>query len=149
MISSDFILDFIKQTVVQIVLQILSPKIGVLFAINSQLMGDDGELGDWETFMQNFDNLMRNIIVSVKDIIVKELYNFMMEQLKPLLELLITKLALETIKYYKDLIMNLIINCVPSFNIGANGVSIDNVNYADIITATGVEVEQTTPELPC
>lgn len=149
MISSDFILDFIKQTVVQIVLQILSPKVGVLFAINSQLMGGEGELTDWENFMKNFDNMMRNIIVSVKDIIVKELYNFMMQQLKPLLELLIAKLALETIRYYKDLIMNLIINCVPSFNIGTNGVTIDNVNYADIIAATGAETEQTTPEPPC
>ena len=86
---------------------------------------------------------------SVKDIIVKELYNFMMEQLKPLLELLIAKLALETVKYYRDLIMNLILNCIPTFNFGNNSSIIDNVNYADIINDVPKDNEQTEPELPC
>jgi hypothetical protein len=101
--------------------------------------------------MKDFDNLMKNIINSVKDIIVKELYNFMMEQLQPLLQLLIAKLALETIKYYKELIMNLIVNCIPNFRFGGDprNTAIDNVNYADIILNTGGEAEQTTPEPPC
>lgn len=150
-LGTDFIMDFIKQTVIQIVLQVLSPKVGILFAINSQILGDIGELSDWEKFMKDFDNLMKNIINSVKDIIVKELYNFMMEQLQPLLQLLIAKLALETIKYYKELIMNLIVNCIPNFRFGGDSLNtaIDNVNYADIILNTGGEAEQTTPEPPC
>lgn len=150
-IGADFIMNFIKQTVVQIVLQVLSPKVGILFAINSQILGDVGELSGWENFMKNFDNLIRNIVDSVKDIIVKELYNFMMQQLKPLLELLINKLALETIKYYKELIMNLIINCIPYWSFGRNALNteIDNVNYADIVADTGGETVQTEPELPC
>ena len=148
--SADFIMDFIKQTVVQIVLQVLSPKVGMLFAINAKLMGDVDNLTDWEGFMKNFDNLVRNIITSVKDILIKELYNFMMQQLKPLLELLISKLALETIKYYKELIMNLIVNCIPQIPLWyGSPTTIDNVNYADIVAATGGDTEQTTPEPPC
>ena len=75
----------------------------------------------------------------------------MMKQLKPLLELLIHKLALETIKYYKELIRNLIINCIPNFSWGRVGLNtaIDNVNYADIVNNTQPDNEQTTPELPC
>lgn len=150
-VGADFITEFIKQTVVQIVLQVLSPKVGVLYAINSQLLGDVSDLREWEEFIKNFDNLMKNIITSVKDIIVKELYLFMMKQLKPLLELLIHKLALETIKYYKELIRNLIINCIPNFSWGRVGLNtaIDNVNYADIVNNTQPDNEQTTPELPC
>ena len=165
--GADFIMDFIKQTVVQIVLQVLSPKVAVLFAINGEIMGstiDDstfteipdnikklmnGNFSAWEDFLRGFDNLIRNIVISVKDIIVKELYNFMMEQLKPLLELLIAKLALETVKYYRDLIMNLILNCIPTFNFGNNSSIIDNVNYADIINDVPKDNEQTEPELPC
>ena len=148
-IGADFIMDFVKQTVVQIVLQVLSPKVGILFAINSQILGDVGDLNDWENFLKNFDNLIKNIIESVKDIIVKELYNFMMKQLKPLLELLIHKLALETIKYYKELIQNLILNCIPYFKFGSDGLNtqIDNVNYADIIV--NEDKQQKDPELPC
>ncbi len=150
-IGADFIMDFVKQTVVQIVLQVLSPKVGILFAINSQILGDVGDLNDWENFLKHFDNLIANIVESVKDIIVKELYNFMMQQLKPLLELLISKLALETIKYYKELIQNLILNCIPYFRFGSEAMNttIDNVNYADIIANTGGEKEQTEPKLPC
>jgi hypothetical protein len=149
-IGLDFIMDFVKQTVVQIVLQVLSPKVAILYAINSQILGDVGDLTDWENFIKNSDTLMKNIIESVKDIIVKELYNFMMQQLKPLLELLVHKLALETIKYYKELIQNLILNCIPNFNFwGGSSLSttIDNVNYADIIVRG--EKERTEPELPC
>lgn len=165
--GADFIMNFIKQTVVQIVLQVLSPKVAVLFAINSEIMGstiDDstfteipdgvkqminGDFSSWESFLKGFDNLVRNIVVSTKDIIVKELYKFMMEQLKPLLELLIAKLALETVKYYKELIMNLILNCIPTFGIGRLGTELDNVNYADIENNVPKDNQQTEPELPC
>ena len=151
--GADFITDFIKQTVVQIVLQVLSPKVAILFAINGEIMGstiDDSTFTEWSSFLKDFDNLIRNIVVSTKDIIVKELYKFMMDQLKPLLELLIAKLALETVKYYKDLIMNLILNCVPTFNLnGGLGTEIDNVNYADIENNVPKDNQQTEPDLPC
>lgn len=153
-VGYDFILDFVKQMVVQIVLQILSPKVGILFAINSQILGDIGNETDWknfewENFLKNFDNLIKSIITSVKDIVVKELYNFMMEQLKPLLQLFIAKLALETIKDYKELIMNLIVNCIPNFDNYATNAVIDNVNYADIILNSGEENNQATPLPSC
>ena len=91
----------------------------------------------WENFLKNFQNVLFNIIKQVKDIIVEELYKFVMSQLKPLLELMISKIALETVMYYKELIEQLLLDCIPTFSIpkinGSNMV-IDNVNYADITT---------------
>ena len=101
----NFILDFIQQTVTQIVLQVLSPKVAILYKINGAIMGSNVDnLNSWEDFLRNFQNVLFNIIKQVKDIIVEELYKFVMAQLKPLLELMISKIALETVMYYKELI---------------------------------------------
>lgn len=134
----NFIKDFIEQTVTQIVLQVLSPKVAILYKINAAIMGSEVDnLKGWEDFLRNFQNVLFNIIKQIKDIIVEELYKFVMEQLQPLLELMIAKIALETVMYYKELIEQLLGNCIPRISIpklnGTNMV-IDNVNYADITT---------------
>ena len=134
----NFIKDFIQQTVTQIVLHILSPKVAVLYAINSQIMGGDAEemanLKSWEDFLKNFQNVLFKIIKEIKNVLVEELYRFVMEQLQPLLELMIAKIALETVQYYRELIEQLLLGCVPEIpGINGNPAAIDNVNYADII----------------
>lgn len=133
----NFIQDFIQQTVTQITLQVLSPKVAILYSINSAIMGGDADnIKSWEDFMRNFQNVLISIIKKVKDIIVEELLKFVMEQIQPLLELLISKLVLETLQYYKELIEQLIVDCIPSIpmiSFGSNNTTIDNVNYADII----------------
>jgi hypothetical protein len=134
----NFIKDFIMQTVTQIVLQVLSPKVAILYQINGAIMGTNVDnMKSWENFLKNFQNVLFNIIKQVKDIIVEELYKFVMDQLKPLLELMIAKIALETVMYYKELIEQLLFGCFafPGFG-GSNGnnMVIDNVNYADITT---------------
>lgn len=132
----NFILDFIQQTVTQITLQVLSPKVAILYSINSAIMGGDADnIKSWEDFMKNFQNVLISIIKKVKDIIVEELLKFVMEQIQPLLELLISKLVLETLQYYKELIEQLIVDCIPTIpmiNFGTSNTTIDNVNYADI-----------------
>lgn len=131
----NFVTDFIKQTIKQIVLQILTPKVALLFLINGAVMGSDvAQIKSWENFIKNFQNVLVAIIKQVKDIMVEELFNFVMEKLKPILEIFMSKLALESIQYYKDLIEDLILNCIPSldFSFGKNSSVIDNVNYADI-----------------
>ena len=134
----NFIKDFIMQTVTQIVLQVLSPKVAILYQINGAVMGTNVDnLKSWENFLKNFQNVLFNIIKQVKDIIVEELYKFVMEQLKPLLELMISKIALETVMYYKELIEQLLSDCIPNISlptINGSNMVIDNVNYADITT---------------
>ena len=147
-VSVDFIMEFLKQTVTQIVLQVLSPKVAILYAINSAILGDVANIEEWENFINSFENVISSIVRQVKDIIVKELYKFMMDQLKPLLELFIAKLALETIKYYKELIMNLIVNCIPIINLAKSPTTIDNVNYADILKE-GDTIVKKSPDSAC
>lgn len=131
----NFVTDFIKQTIKQIVLQILTPKVALLFLINGAVMGSDvAQIKNWENFIKNFQNVLVAIIKQVKDIMVEQLFNFVMEKLKPILEIFMSKLALEAIQYYKDLIEDLILNCLPSINLsfGKGSNVIDNVDYADI-----------------
>ena len=135
----NFIKDFIMQTVTQIVLNVLSPKVAILYQINGAVMGSNVDnLKSWENFLKNFQNVLFNIIKQVKDIIVEELYKFVMAKLKPLLELMISKIALETVMYYKELIEQLLTGCfLPNIavpNLNTPNTVIDNVNYADITT---------------
>ena len=134
----NFIKDFIQQTVTQIVMQVLTPKVAILYLINGAIMGGNVDnIKSWEDFIKNFQNVLFTIIKQVKDIIVEELYKFVMEQMKPLLELMISRIALETVMYYKELIEQLLLSCVPNISlpkIGTTNMVIDNVNYADITT---------------
>ena len=158
-LSVDFITDFLTQTITQIVLQILSPKVAILFAINSEILNSDVTnieewktvASGWEAFIKDFNNYIRNIASAVKDILIKELYNFVMEQLKPLLELFVAKLALETVRDYRELIISLIKNCIPMFALGRAGLNteIDNVNYADIIANIDADTPQVKPKQEC
>jgi hypothetical protein len=131
----NFINEFLQQTVTEIILQVLSPKVAILYAVNSAINGQVDKIEGMENLMKDIQNVILSIIKEVKNIIIKELYNFMMEKLAPILKLFISKLALETIKAYKDLILNLILNCIPniSFNFNTMGTIIDNVGYADIV----------------
>ena len=130
-----FINEFLQQTVTEIILQVLSPKVAILYAVNSAINGQVDKIEGMENLMKDIQNVILSIIKEVKNIIIKELYNFMMEKLAPILKLFISKLALETIKAYKDLILGLILNCIPniSFKFNTMGTIIDNVDYADIV----------------
>ena len=98
------------------------------------MKGNADDLKSWETFFGTFGNLIKSVAKKIKDIIIQELYAFAMDKLKPLLELYTNKLLLETIRDYKDLLVNLKRLCLPS-NSSNGGTThlIDKVDYADII----------------
>ena len=56
-----------------------------------------------------------------------------MDKLRPLLELFASRLLLETLRVYKDLLMQLLDACVFGWKNNQLVSVIDNVNYADII----------------
>lgn len=138
----NFIYDFLQQTITEIILQVLSPKVAILYAVNSAIVGQVDKIEGMENLLKDIQNVIISIVKQAKDILIKELYNYMMEQLSPILQLFISKIALETIKAYKDLIMNLILNCIPILSFGNQrvGTMIDNINYADIVP------KETSPE---
>ena len=144
--GKNMIVDFIKEAIIQITMQILSPKIMLLFAINARFLGDTQEnisrSADWESFFKNFWNILRSCIRKISGLVMQALLDMVIGQLKPIISLVVKKLMLETIYYYRTLLEELIECAMPIRNLFRNRSSnmvIDNVNYADIIPM------QTTP----
>ena len=141
--------NLLKETITQIVMQVLSPKVMILYKINSKIMGDlDPENDSWDYFMKNMENLVVNLVKEISDILNKQVYSWMMSQLAPLLEIYTSRILLEKIRFYRELIEQ-IIACgqgILNFFDGNSPLTeyaIDNVNYADIVPV------QTAPKQEC
>lgn len=139
--SANILFDLIQMTVTEIVMQVLSPKVMLLYAINSYFMGDAAD-GDFtkinvENFIKGFSNLITSMAKQVFDLIMQELLKYLMEEVQELLVLLSEKLILERIQYYKEILRRLLALIDMFANALKGGPKadtyIDNVNYADII----------------
>ena len=142
-----FIIRLIEELMVEIVFQILTPKVMMLYYINTCIMnGAVDNFENWgdfanmfknpQEFMSKFNNLIKSMIKQIIDILIKQLMQFLIEKITPLIKIFAMELLLETIRDYKDLIMLILENCkipIPMFNIGSEALQIDNVNYADIV----------------
>lgn len=132
---------FINELVVQLAMQILTPKVMLIFAINNRFLGGDkvGTMRSIEEFFKNFWNIIRDCIKRITKMIMDALIDMVIGQIKPIIDLAIKKLLLETIMYYRILLQQILRDCAfipsltvnPLFKYGA--LTIDNVNYADII----------------
>ena len=137
--NKNIILKFIKEAMIQIAMQVMSPKIVLLFNINARFLEDTQEgiteSTHWEDFFKNFWNILTSCIRKIVDLVIQALLDMIIGQLKPIISLIVKKLMLETIYYYRILLEELITNCVPALPIGTNtrNMVISNVNYADII----------------
>lgn len=141
--GANIITNIIQECVVQIVMQVLSPKVMLLFALNSYFMGDvtDGDFSKINIlqFLKGLQNLIASIVRQVFEIIMKQLLQFIMDKLKELIMLIIEKLLLERIRFYIELFKRLLALFQMFYNAfrGKGGPSttsiIDNVNYADIV----------------
>jgi len=132
----------LNETIVQLCMQILSPKIMLLYAINEKIMNPDSEGSKGLlAFMQNFKNLVVAMIKQIKDIILQQLFDFLIGQIKPIITLFVQKLLLETIFYYKILLEALIANC------SINGIQrfTNRTLTTDIITHADIIPEEVTP----
>lgn len=138
----DIIHKLIKQTVTEIVMQVLSPKVMILYAINKSIMGDinyDKYKENYIDFiLKNFKNVIVPIIKSVNDKIGELLVELLKKKLMPLLTEFTKKIAIEQAVSYSILISNLVKTCGSAVGTLLNGegglsTAIDNVNYADII----------------
>lgn len=142
-----FIYVLIEELMIEIIFQILTPKVMMLYYINTCVMnGAVDNIGNWvefanmfknpHDFIQKFNNLIKNMIKQIIDILIKQLIQFLIEKITPLIKIFAMELLLETIRDYKDLIILILEKCtipIPMFNIGSEALQIDNVNYADIV----------------
>ena len=137
--QKDIIIKFIKEIITQIALQVLSPKVMLLFAINQYFLTNQGSEKsvqiDITGFLNDFWNIISSCVLRVGDLILESLYNLVIGFIRPILVLVVEKLLLETLTYYKQLLQQLLDNCLPTFSFNGNttNLTIDNVNYADII----------------
>ena len=135
--QKDMIMRFIKELITQISLQILSPKVMLLFAINDYFLNGEKTSTkiNIEGFMKDFWNIISSCVLRVANLILESLWDLVLGFIKPILSLVVEKLLLETLLYYKELLIQLLRNCAVyiSFNGNSSNFVIDNVNYADII----------------
>lgn len=140
-LGQNIIFDLIKESITQIVLQVLSPKVMMLYAVNSYFMGDaaDGDFSkiNIKNLLKGLTNLIISIVKQVLDMLLKELLSYLLNELKELLNALLRKIIIERIEYYLEIlqgILNLIKMFYNSFTKSKKPESvIDNVNYADIV----------------
>ena len=138
--GENIILELIKGSVTQIVLQVLSPKVMLLYAINSYFMGDvtDGDFSkiNVTNLIKGLNNLIVSITRQILEILLKELLSKLLNELKNLLNDLIRKLLIERIEYYTEIlrgILSLIKMFYDALSNTNNNTIIDNVNFADIV----------------
>lgn len=139
--GGNIVLDLIKQSVTQIVLQVLSPKVMLLYALNSYFMGDvsDGDFSkiNVEGLLKGLQNLIIDMVKLVLELIVKELLRELLLKIKDLLNAAYKKIIKERLDYYIEIIKGLISLIEMFYNSFAGGDNpnsvIDNVNYADIV----------------
>lgn len=124
----DIITRLLEETVTQIVMQVLSPKVAILFKINAEIMGNaDPQSDGWDLFLSDFQNLVMQLITEIKNMIMKQMLQWLLDELKPLLELFVSKVLLETVRYYKDLLAQLIGACGYAFGSGMGGSMYDDL----------------------
>jgi hypothetical protein len=140
-----FIYVFIQELMTELVLQILSPKVMFLYYINTYIMGSVTNMEEWkkafsinslDEFFAKFSNLIISLCKQIIEILIKQLLNFLLEKISPMLKILTMELLLETIRDYKDLIIQLITAYgigIPFSLSNTENLVIDDVRYADIV----------------
>jgi hypothetical protein len=143
-----FIEALIQELLTEIIIQIFSPKVMMLYYINTCVMnGAVDNFENWKNFgllfcdyrelLMKFANLISNMLRQIIDILLKQLMQFLIEKITPALKIFAMELLLETIRDYKDLITQIITTCGLSImsytKVGSENLIIDEVTYADIV----------------
>ena len=146
--SYDFGFELMRMLIYPFVRPLFTPKVLFLLLVNKKVMGSftESDVIDLDTLLSDLMNslfaIIKDIAKRLKDLIIDMMINYILDKLAPLIALFTSRLLLESLKAYKDLLENILKNCkIPTFNKLA-GV-IDDVNYADIIP-TQVETKQST-----
>ena len=147
-IEYDWQFELLRMLVYPLVRPLFSPKVIFLLLVNQKIMGslDDtlnmsvNELVD--KLLASLFLIIKDIVIRLKDMIVEMILQMILDKLKPLVELFASRLLMETVTMYKNLLTRLLEEC--AFWVGGEKLQgyIDNVNYADIVQVQ-TEPEQT------
>lgn len=152
-VTGDFTYDWqfelLRMLAYPFIRPLFTPKVIFLLLVNQKIMGslEDVENLDLNTILDSLYKalfaIIKDIIIKLKDLLVEMFLSWIMEKVKPLIELFAAKLLMETLQMYKDLLIQLLDACVFGWNNNKLVGVIDNVNYADIIP-TQTEPNQST-----
>lgn len=136
----------LHEVVKNVVLQVLSPKVMVLYAINCKIFNDrdtdtSKKVDPIEFMRKNINNLLNSLIPQISNIIVSLLLGFLMKVLQPKIKKFVEKLNLEQAMKYVAQLKLAYRQCVGAYmnwaeyfgGSASNRSVIDNVTYADII----------------
>lgn len=136
----------LHEVVKNVVLQVLSPKVMVLYAINCKIFNDSDtdtskKVDPIEFMRKNINNLLNSLIPQISNIIVSLLLGFLMKVLQPKIKKFVEKLNLEQAMRYVAQLKLAYRQCVGAYmnwaeyfgGSASNRSVIDNVTYADII----------------
>ena len=141
---------FLEETVLQVTLQILSPKVMLLYAINEKVLDPESETVGVVEFFKNFQNLLVALTKQIYNLMMEYLVEYLMGELRQILYLFAEKILLEKIAYYMLLIEQLLTNCtmgIGNLSLSFTGrrnnpLSIENVQGADIIPTKDTPVNK-------
>ena len=136
----DYMFEFCRALIYPFVRPLFSPKIMTLMILNLSIMGEPWQLeGEWskekwwESLLPYISNIMRDIVIQIKDMLVEVIYSMLIEKLTPLLSLFTLKLLYEQVEMYRQLITSMIEACTFSgFNFNKQNSKIGDVRYVDI-----------------
>lgn len=148
-VSYDWQVELLRMLVYPFVRPLFTPKIIFLLMLNKKIMGSFEDI-DTSTFVEDLLNGMHaiilDIVIKLKNMLIDMFISYILDKLAPLLALFASKLILEALKMYKDLLFEIFRGCGLSiwnpFGWKPLESTLDNVNYADIELK---ENEQTTP----
>lgn len=140
-VQMNFIEHIVYELSSVIVSSLITPKVYLLMAINISLMGLPG-LPSISQFLQGYKSLIISIIKLIRDLLIKYLFDYLMGLLKPLIEMLAARMAIESVLFYKELIKQLLKAC--SFKRESGIFNQDIIGYADII-----QTNSTPPDNEC
>ena len=148
-VGTDWEFELIRMLAYPFIRPLFTPKVIFILLVNKKVMGSFNDFKNVDLdeilneLMNSLFKIIKDIILKLKDLIVDMMMNYVLEKLTPLLSLFASRLLLESLKAYKDLLEDILNKCkIPTFKFGNKLIgTIDDVNYADIIP-TQVEPKQ-------
>lgn len=142
-LSYDWSFELMRMLVYPFIRPLFTPKVIFLLMVNKKIMGslDDVKGLDLNEIIDKLMNglfvIIKDIIVKLKDLLVDMFMSYVLKKLEPLLSLFASRLLMETLQMYKDLLLQIHESCMLTFwtpfQNGTIAGEMDDVNYADII----------------
>lgn len=133
----DWTFELLRMLAYPLIRPLFTPKVMFLLILNKKIMGNisDSKSIEISDLLGALFNLIKDIIIKLKDLLVEMLVDFILKKIKPLLALFASKLLMETLNVYKSLLEEILEKCLLGWDNQVVG-NIDNVNYADISEKT-------------